>query len=170
MTPTAIDIDESEDILFDVIDVLCVVDGQSLLNKYPNTGPNNHKVLGGNEIKPFCRMITRQRNVLSDTNARDDLIIDAQEGDTIRWRATSLTCDDEIRVDITDFYSFDQEKYIAKPHQPDKAKNPDLWMTKIAAMDEDKGEETYWLKFKVSQKVGKAGYFDWDPKIVATKR
>lgn len=165
------------------VDILCVVDGESLLRDFPGTTESSRHVFhGADEIQNYCRMITRDGSPLgeADQDRRGAinhhpvdaaLKVRAKVGDLIRWRATSLTLDEEFDVEIEGFYNTNSRTWaidICDMPESREALAPDeyYWLTTAKSP----GEATYWLKFKVNRRVPagsrEVGYFDWDPGIV----
>lgn len=141
------------------VEILCVVDGQSLLEKY-GARPETVRLTHATGIGKYCRMVTRDRDQSRMTNASPDLVVRARNGAHIHWRAVSLTDDKEYRVDVTGFYSIDSSVATT----PERSGARDLWTSEIVG---ESGRRTnYYLKFKVVAEDGKTeGDFDWDPGI-----
>lgn len=164
------------------VDILCVVDGQSLyehltVNSISNS-PTNRFLLydnpsGGDSprfnIEKYCRMITRDgsaevvpnRHGGLTSNAHNDLTIRARVGDIIRWRAVSLTADemtDGFRVDIHGFHPMDHS-LCDQPTRPHA--EVDMWQT----VARGPGRGSYYLDFDVLAWDGTTHYFYWDPGI-----
>lgn len=151
------------------IDILCVVDGQSLFDTYfdPTEGEKNAKDeknpyrLTPETAKKYCRMIARQPDV-EGLNAVHDLTVRAKDGDQIWWRAVSLTNDLEYKVQITGFHSIDPNTAPEPEEQHDKGS--DVWMTTVSG--KPGGRDDYYLYFTVRNPLGKLSYFEWDPYIL----
>ncbi len=138
------------------VNVLCVVDAESLIQKYPGAA-KSRQTLNHTQLHPYARMIAKQDNVLA-SQASDDLSIKVKQGDTVKWRAVSLTDDEEYKVDIDSFSSVDTG------YTPFELGNTDTWVTIITSQS-GSGADAYWVNFSVQDSNGKRYEFNWDPYI-----
>ncbi|MEM7125722.1 MAG: AidA/PixA family protein [Chloroflexota bacterium] len=150
------------------IDILCVIDGQTLMELSEQSGWNNttsdnpRRFNHGSDIQPYLRMITRTANAGLNTQATAELQVNANKDDRIRWRATSLTEDTNYSVEIVKFTYIDSYTVISNPEHNSYG---NFWEAKAVGP----GEESYWIVFKVmSRDHNKVRYFDWDPKVVVS--
>ncbi|MDC0834732.1 AidA/PixA family protein [Geitlerinema sp. CS-897] len=138
------------------INILCVIDAESLVKKYP-AAANSRQTLNHTQLHPYARMIAKQDDVLA-SQASDDLSIKVKQGDTVKWRAVSLTDDREYQVDIDGFSSVDTG------FPPFELGNTDTWQTMITQLP-GSGKDAYWVSFSVKDPNGKRYQFNWDPYI-----
>ncbi|MBV7338454.1 inclusion body family protein [Chloroflexi bacterium TSY] len=136
-----------------------MVDAQTLFHKYPNaTNLHNPQALYGSTLAPYARMITRAENVIG-SNAVDSLNVKAQITDLIRWRAVSLTDDQGYDVAFYQFVPGSGAGVISNPVRPNPAS--DMWEAEV----KQKGVETYWWYFSITDPNNHTRYFYWDPTI-----
>ena len=147
------------------VDILCVVDGESLLEHVESgTSFNSHDTT----IGKYCRMITRYKDAQDHLQDSPDLVVTGRVGNIIRWRATSLTLDEECDVEIKSFYGFSHGVCETPKSRPSKDGRELVWWTRIDKPSSD--VESYWLNFTVTT-YDEAGnqkqqaQYDWDPGI-----
>lgn len=143
------------------IDILCVVDGRTLLSEHTNTTAENPHELSAAEAAKYCRIVTRDTDRVG-SNASHDTVLQAQVGDQLRWRAVSLTADDQeatVTLGLTKRRLAAIEPAdatICSRPAANQEKEDDLWEAEAIAL----GEITYQVRFTVKGTAGEA-YFVW---------
>ncbi len=138
------------------VNILCVIDAESLAQKY-SAAANGRQTLTHTQLHPYARMIAKQDNVLS-AQASDDLSVKVRQGDTVKWRAVSLTDDQDYKVDIDGITSIDTG------FPPFELGQSDTWMTVINHAP-GQGRDAYWVDFTIKDLAGRSYSFHWDPYI-----
>ncbi|NEP12824.1 MAG: hypothetical protein F6K14_22000 [Symploca sp. SIO2C1] len=143
------------------IKILTVIDCQTLINEYPNASTSESSPTGISlsNLKKTIYMVTSDPDELSG-QASDNLEIGAHQGDTITWRATSLSLDTDLQAEFYEFrFRGGDRNLITDP----MIVGHDIWMSFVQA---DKGYLTYDWKFKILSRRGDVlGCFYWDPRI-----
>ena len=136
------------------VNILCVVDAESLVKQYPASA-NSRQTLNHPQLQPYARMIAKQDDVLS-SQASDNLSVKVRQGDVVKWRAVSLTDDQEYKVEIVGITS------VNVGINPFELGNTDTWETVITSPP-GTGTDSYWVNFNVKDPTGKLYQFYWDP-------
>lgn len=139
------------------VNILCVVDAESLVKQYPEAA-NSRKSLNHSQLDPYARMIAKNDDVLF-CQASDKLSIVVKQGDVVKWRAVSLTDDREYKVEIVGFTS------VEVGYPPFELNNTDTWETIIKAKP-GTGQDAYWVQFDIKDQSGKTYQFKWLHKII----
>lgn len=161
----------------EIIDVLVVVDADTIISEYgTNTDANNPVQITDSSL---IFMVTKQADAVSG-NAGNELKIGAKTLDTIRWRETSLSLNAAYSALLYKFVAASGGDLISSPMPllvevktplPDSA-NPTSIKTQIIesyfwnSTVLEAGSVTYHFNFMILDQTGAVqGYFWWDPFI-----
>jgi hypothetical protein len=162
----------------DIIDLILVVDAETLLADYP-AGTSQQPV---SVDRPSIFLMVRQANTVFG-QASKELKVRARTGDILRWRAASLSLNCDLTVALYDFFTLrganlfsaadDMVATVAEP-LPDPAdplhprtqtvKNV-FWQATLL----EPGNATYAFRFMLLDRDCKPqGYYSWDPFLTVT--
>jgi len=160
------------------VDVLVAVDAATMVASYPPGTPTAPTSID----KPLLFMIVRQANAVFG-NAGKELKMTVAVGDTIRWRATSLSMNANEDVLLYKFFALRGETLLSPPqpllatvstplpnpvdplHPGSQSVKSYFWNTTVLQA----GSVTYAFHLAVSDRHGAMlGYYYWDPFITIT--
>ena len=172
-----------------IIDILCAIDATDIIARYPNpsTDPDSPTAVSNTLIY----MIVKQGSAISG-NGQGELNVQAQVGDVIRWRETSLSSNFEYAVMFYNF-STSSTDLITLPPQliggvtqsgtviqvpeplPRQSTSAPPWLPSVEenvpyhywqSTVQSAGSVTYHWQFQIADRNGNVnGYFQWDPFI-----
>ena len=171
------------------VDILCAIDAQTILEKYPNpsTNPAAPTVINNGLIY----MTVKKDQALSG-NGGGELKVGIHIGDNLRWREQTLSLNFEYSVQFYNFVSSSQNLITLPPTlvggvqadgtlsekdtaMPKHVSGAPPWLpTSIndapyhfwQSTAEAAGEVTYHWQFVIADDAGNVkGYFQWDPFI-----
>jgi hypothetical protein len=164
----------------EVIDILVVVDAETIMAKYdPGSVDAPTSVSGG-----LIYMVVNASDAVSG-QAGAELKIKAQTEDIIRWRETTLSLNGENAAILYKFVPSDPKQKLIREPRPDLVElktplpnedaptKPDtqtikdyFWQTTV----ERAGDLTYHFYFMIVHRDGTIkGYYKWDPYIHITE-
>ncbi|NEO72770.1 MAG: hypothetical protein F6K52_25670 [Moorea sp. SIO3H5] len=147
--------------VINAIKVLTTIDCETLLELYPNASKNINAPTGINptNLRKSIYMVTKDSDEMNG-QASPELNIKADQGDTIHWRATSLSLDSDLSAEFYEFrYTGGNRNVITPPFHVGNG----YWLANVIV---NQGFITYDWKFKILDRRGQVlGYFYWDPKI-----
>jgi hypothetical protein len=161
-----------------IVDVLIIIDAETLLAAYP-AGTAAHPT---SVDQPLIQLVVRQANGVFGEGTKE-LKLTAETEDVIRWRETTTSLDGRYTGMLYKFFALRGAALISPPQPlvatvrtplPDPADplHPTsqtiasyFWTTTVLSP----GETTYAFQFAVMDRAGHAlGYFSWDPFIKIT--
>ncbi|NER39483.1 MAG: hypothetical protein F6J93_37015 [Oscillatoria sp. SIO1A7] len=147
-----------------IINVLTVIDTETLLNKYQNetTTEATPATIEDSVAQATIHMIASTGDSINGSDSYE-LNVKGYVDDNVRWRAVSIS---ENTVNKVEFYNFiksndNEPKVINQPEEiPSSTGN--YWQATLIK----EGTETYHWSFKIKDRSGKASvYLNWDPYI-----
>lgn len=158
-----------------IIDVLIVIDAETLVASYPPGAPGNPTSVD----QPLIYLMVRQDDAVFGEGTKE-LKITAETEDVIRWRETTTSLDGAYTGMLYKFFALRGADLISPPvpllakvrtplpnpadplHPGSQELENYFWETTVLAA----GETTYAFQFAVMDRAGRAlGYFSWDPFI-----
>ncbi len=145
-----------------IITCLTVIDAVTISNHYdsPSTDPSNPTNIGSLASSTIF-MVVAQDNQLSG-NASAGLDIKAKKDDTIHWRATTLSANEDAKVNFTNFVKYSGDNVI---DQPQKVSGEEEWTATVRQVSSGSREVYNWIFEILDSSNNLYGYFQWDPSI-----
>lgn len=147
-----------------IINCLTVIDAETITNHFSNPSKDlsNPTQLGSLANSTIYMVVATDEEI--GGNACSELNIKAHQDDTIHWRATTLSANQDIVVNFSKFVKVSGDDVISTPTQ---VSGRDEWSATVRQVLNG-ARETYNWVFEIcdpNDNNALYGYFQWDPYI-----
>ena len=146
-----------------IITCLTVIDAVTISNHFDNPSQDaSHPTQLGSLANSTIFMVVAEDNQLNGSNATAGLNIRAKKDDSIHWRATTLSANEDAKVNFTRFVKVGGDNVI---DPPTKVSGEQEWTATVRQVARGSQEIYNWV-FEILDSSGDLyGYFQWDPAI-----
>lgn len=145
-----------------IISCLTVIDAVTISNHFdsPSQDPAQPTQLGSLASSTIFMVVSTDNEI--NGNASSGLDISAKKDDSIHWRATTLSANEDAQVNFTNFVKFSGDDVI---DPPTKVSGEEEWTATVRQVKSGSKETYNWIFEILDSSSNLYGYFQWDPYI-----